>query len=549
MAAIQQILLGMGGAGSDSYWYSLLNWGSMTGNYTNHHYYMYQGSNDDDNDDIYAAGERDYYKDGSHYRWGAYYIKLDTEGALQAQISYATAGSYSATMGIGAWVQKYSDQNYQSGSEQKYVMLSGKDSGLFFSRANTSNLNIRGQNSIRLSASDFSGKYKTIYAKKRGYRWSGGTGGGTNNEVMSAFYAAGRIIGKFGFGDSNPDAQYNQNNIAKTGENYSPVARMAVYVSFAGSAYYQTPYIRGVACEDGTDSYSGGSNNEWQNVAPFINWAYTFFTVTNANPHPGAYFQMQRNNGYGVFGSGWRKSVSAAYNDGQNQSIWASGTQCDTSFSYHIGNSHNNAGDETRGFIVKVNTSGTIQWTKNVTDNSGEQSGYKKVYFEGNQIDDDGNIYVIGFYKPSANRENAIIIKFNSNGTIAWQNEFFKTSSNSNAETRFQGITNLNSKGSLVIFGYTREDTSVSPGGSGTQANFTQGLVMKIAADGSGTGNYGNYTYSATTFGLVNHPGTWGEYGGLAFSYQSNYITPVRTYGENKDNNYTQNAGVSTTTM
>ena len=82
MAAIQQILLGMGGSGGDFYWFNRLNYGSQTGNFDNQTYFCCNGSSDDDNDDIFVAGQRSYYKDGSNNRTQAIYLRLDTEGAL-----------------------------------------------------------------------------------------------------------------------------------------------------------------------------------------------------------------------------------------------------------------------------------------------------------------------------------------------------------------------------------------------------------------------------------------------------------------------------------
>ena len=139
-------------------------------------------------------------------------------------------------------------------------------------------------------------------------------------------------------------------------------------------------------------------------------------------------------------------------------------------------------------------------------------------------------------------------MKFNANGTIAWQNIFYKTSNNSNTDIKFEGLE-INSLGSIIIFGYVLGSTYTSPGTSGTADNFYRALTMKVANDGSGTGSYGDYTYEASSFGLGNFGGTWTTYTSTAFNYQTNANSTQRNYGETKDNNYTQNATVSTTTM
>ena len=212
MAAIQQILLGMGGSGADSYWFNRLNYGSQTGYDDNQTYGCTNGSTDDDNDDIFVAGNRSYYKSGSNNRWQAIYLRLDTEGAIQAQISFSTAGSYTATYGTGCIVQKYSDQNYQSGTEQKYVLIGGSDNQHQFARCNVSNLIVQGQDSFRVGDSPGS-TYNSMVAPKRGFRWSGGVGGGVNNETLSCYYFGGRVIGKMAF-SSDPSSAYNSNNAA-----------------------------------------------------------------------------------------------------------------------------------------------------------------------------------------------------------------------------------------------------------------------------------------------------------------------------------------------
>ena len=562
MAAIQQILIGMGGAGSDSYWYTLLSWGSMSGNYDYHHYMCHQGSNDEDNDDIYVAGQRSYYHQSSSNRWQAYYIKLDTEGALQAQISFATGGSYTYTSGTGCFVQKYSDNNYQSGAEQKYVLLSGADNKSHFARSRTSDLEVQGQNSLKTGTSP-SDVTKNIVAGKRGFRWSGGTGGGVNNEVMGCFYFCGTVIGKMGFNNSDPNANYNQNDAGKTGQNYSPTSKQVVPWSFAGSTYYRSQTIRGMTFEPGTNSYDP-SNNEWDNVAPFIHYNSTFHPVTNANPHYGYMWHIQRCNGFGTFGGSgtsnnqtkFHRQTRSTFGDGngQSQGIWSGGSTADTSHTWHCATMNNNANDDSRGLLVKVthngayNSGNPIVWTKEVSDLAGEESGYKQLWFKNVEVDDSGCVYVVGYFKPSANRTNGLIIKFNANGTIAWQNIFYKTSNNSNTDIQFYGLE-LNSLGSIIIFGRVLGSTYTSPGTSGTADNFYRGLTMKVANDGSGTGSYGDFTYEASSFGLGNFGGTWQEYTSTAFNYQTNSNSTQRNYGENKDNNYTANATVSTTTM
>tara|TARA_E500000305_G_C4022065_1_gene239478 strand:+ start:184 stop:1842 length:1659 start_codon:yes stop_codon:yes gene_type:complete len=552
MAGIQQILLGMGGAAGDSYWFNRLNYGSQTGSYDHQQYYCTNGSTDDDNDDIFVAGNRSYYRDGVNNRWQAIYLRLDTEGAIQAQINFATAGSYASTAGTGCIVQKYSDQNYQSGAEQKYVLIGGSDNKHQFARCNVSNLAVQGQDSFRTGEQpqDY---YNSMVAPKRGFRWSGGSGGGVNNETLSCFYFGGRIIGKIAF-SSNPSSSYNSNNAASQ---YNPATRRIISVSFYGSTYYQSPIIRGIDFEPGSNSYDP-SDNQWDNVAPFIYSVSSYNNVTNQTAQMGYRCHIQRNRGYGTFGQaakgggnydGWRQSKST-FTDGAGVGMFGggSGTRCDTSYSYHCGHHNNNANTQIRGWVMKWDGDGTVSWTKEVTDNGGEEDGNQKVRLRAIELDDDGCTYVVGYSEVSSTRKKGIIMKFNANGTVAWQNVFYKTSSNANSVVDFRGIKR-NQLGTLIIYGWLRDDTQASPGTSSTQAEHPQGVIMKVAPDGSGTGTVGDYTYAASSFGVGNMGNTWADLNNSAGNYQSNYISIQRNYGENKDNNFTMASAVTTTTM
>lgn len=557
---MQQMLIAMAGAGSDNYWYTLLSWGSMSGNYDHNHYHCNQGSNDDDNDDIYVASYRSYYHDGSANRWQAYFIKLDTDGALQAQISYATSGSYTYTNGTGCFIQKYANGHYQSGADQKYVLLSGADNvGVFFSRARTSDLQVQGTNSLKTQYTNPSDITKSIVAGKRGFKWSPTNG---TYEVMSCYYFCGAKFGKMGFNDSDPNASYNANDAGRKGQNYSPTARHVVPWNLYGSTYYRELYIRGMTFEAGTNSRDP-SDSQWDNLAPYIHYSATWHPVMNP-PHYGYIWHIQRCVGHSNFyGSGtsynqtlFHKQTKSSFTDGDGSSraIWAGGSTSDTSHVWHCATMNNNAYDDYRGLLVKVthngayNSGNPIVWTKEVSDLSGEESGNKKVFFKNIKVDDSGCVYVVGYFRPSANSTNGLIMKFNANGTVAWQNIFYKTSNNSSATIEFRGLE-LNSLGSVIIFGSVLGSTYNSPGTSGTADNFNRGLTMKVASDGSGTGVYGDYTYAASSFGVNNFGGTWTTYTSTAFDYNSFDNQTQRNYGENKDNNFTANATVSLTTM
>ena len=230
---------------------------------------------------------------------------------------------------------------------------------------------------------------------------------------MGCFYFTGTVIGKMGFNNSDPNASYNSNDAGKTGQNYSPTSKQVVPWNFAGTTWYREQYIRGMTFEPGTNSYDP-SDNEWDNVAPFIHYNSTFHPVTNANPHYGYMWHIQRCSGHGVFsGSGtsnnqtrFHRQTRSTFNDGngQSQAIWSGGSTADTSHAWHCATMNNNASDDYRGLLVKVSHNGAhnsgnpIVWTKEVSDLSGEESGYKRVYFKNIKVDDSGCVFVVGYF-------------------------------------------------------------------------------------------------------------------------------------------------------
>jgi hypothetical protein len=125
----------------------------------------------------------------------------------------------------------------------------------------------------------------------------------------------------------------------------------------------------------------------------------------------------------------------------------------------------------------KFNSSGTLQWQRFLT--TATSSGTLGVALA---IDESGsNVYVSGYSYPGTGY-NWPVAKYNSSGTLQWQRTIARTSGQS------EFAYGMKVKGSvLVITGYTYPSSIVS------------GLTVKIPTDGSLTGTYGSYTYSASS--------------------------------------------------
>ena len=72
-------------------------------------------------------------------------------------------------------------------------------------------------------------------------------------------------------------------------------------------------------------------------------------------------------------------------------------------------------------FITKYNTSGTIQWKRKLAGTAVSQSQYDVGF--GIAVDSSGNVYVTGSTYTSVGTTGAVIIKYNTSGTIQWQRQ------------------------------------------------------------------------------------------------------------------------------
>ena len=128
--------------------------------------------------------------------------------------------------------------------------------------------------------------------------------------------------------------------------------------------------------------------------------------------------------------------------------------------------------------ISKYNTSGTLQWQRKLTGISYLVSSCA--------VDSSNNIYTIGSSTNTSSGTSQIqIVKYNSSGTIQWQRGLDCSSSDTGLSI------SITSAGDIIVCGYTNV--------SGSE-DF---LFAKLPADGSKTGTYtvGSYSfnYAATS--------------------------------------------------
>lgn len=134
--------------------------------------------------------------------------------------------------------------------------------------------------------------------------------------------------------------------------------------------------------------------------------------------------------------------------------------------------------DARQCLLLKYNSSGVLQWQKELGTPSTSQ-GFQYI-----AVDASENVYCAGYSNVSGDYD-AIVVKYNSSGTLQWQRRLGSSGSANYAK----GIS-LDSDGNI----YINASLYVSNG---------EMLVAKLPSDGSGTGTYSvngaSITYAATT--------------------------------------------------
>ncbi len=160
-------------------------------------------------------------------------------------------------------------------------------------------------------------------------------------------------------------------------------------------------------------------------------------------------------------------------------------------------------------FVVKYNSSGTKQWTKQLGTSSND-------YANGVATDSSGNVYVTGYTgggldgNTNAGSDDLFVVKYNSSGTKQWTKQL-GTSSNDYAN----GVA-TDSSGNVYVTGYT---------GGGLDGNTNAGsddlFVVKYNSSGTkqwtkqlGT-SVNDQTNGVATDSSGNVYVTGGTYGGL----------------------------------
>tara|TARA_R100000655_G_scaffold2386_1_gene9468 strand:- start:428 stop:2029 length:1602 start_codon:yes stop_codon:yes gene_type:complete len=533
---MQQMLIAMAGAGADSYWYGLYDYGSQSGSLAKNHY-RFNGVSIDPDDNIYIAGQRSY---NQQYYDNAIFAKLDIDGAIQAQKMYRTntSGSYD---GGGILYQRYSNSYNNSGATQESVIANCRDTYDCYWTMNPNTFEPQGQDSIKVYNKEYD--KSTLCGPPTGFKWSKSS----SNNTCPSIYRTGRdgYVGTIRFqSDNDRNGTPSNNPYSSNNATYVGSYRIRPYISGG----YQTPYWRGIDyIDDGVMAGGSASDPDYHNVQPYI------VMSGDVSNNYDQRISIGKFSGSGVMGVVWGRYMGRSLYGSSSGGNLAGGTRCDSSYSYHAFTAMKGTNTSGAGGVTKWDHNGNEQWTKFIRDHSSYGGSYPFFNYDwielkGIDVDSSGNCYVVGHAHSSYDRTVGLVAKINANGTMGWQNIFYYNQFSSTVgRCRFEFVR-LNSFGSLVIVGRMQEGSNPSPyySSNGNSNQYYKGLVLKVAADGSGTGTYGNYTYSSTNFGWQNWgTGNFATNNSLGGGY--NYQNPQRGYKENHE--HTASDVISTTSM
>jgi hypothetical protein len=158
----------------------------------------------------------------------------------------------------------------------------------------------------------------------------------------------------------------------------------------------------------------------------------------------------------------------------------------------------------TAGHVTKIDSSGTIQWTRALTFSGGTITGRAIA------IDSSENVYIVGSGRHSSTIYNAgLIAKYNSSGVIQWQRALYRT----NDSCQLRSVT-IDTSGNVIVSGEGANGVGSNIAWTVAKYNTNGGLlwqkqgqqggagVTTLVCDSSGNVYAGGYTDGNTGGGI-----------------------------------------------
>ncbi len=275
------------------------------------------------------------------------------------------------------------------------------------------------------------------------------------------YNSSGTVQFKKEFGDYNsPGESITLNN----GNILVPVYKNAGFIEFNTSGAAQNLKTIGGS----TEGYNGGESEIFRQDSS----GNIYLMGVSTSSGDRRLLLIKMTSSYSIT---WQKTYGTG-NSGED--MYSAAFDVDSSGNIYVTGFFRNTSPE-QGFILKVNSSGTLQWAKGFGNTQAEPKGLK--------VDSSGDIYIAGRTdggdRPTGTSGDPMaLFKFNSSGTTVWERVF---AMQDNVQP-IDGIT-INSLGTLIVL--TRNHNTNTEGSSDIG-------VLKVPADGSKTGSY---TFGSST--------------------------------------------------
>jgi outer membrane protein assembly factor BamB len=160
----------------------------------------------------------------------------------------------------------------------------------------------------------------------------------------------------------------------------------------------------------------------------------------------------------------------------------------DLGYIYAVGYSVNPGINDQRVWITKFNSTGTVQWSQFYSAPNKNASGFEV------KLDSNGDVIVTGNMYEGSNKWKMLMLKYNSSGTLLWQQESNQTEPYSYYNFK-KAITDENNN----TYFFAHLDTSTS--GGSAQISDKGIVIIKVNESGSiqWSRNYLNSNYSIKT--------------------------------------------------
>jgi hypothetical protein len=249
-----------------------------------------------------------------------------------------------------------------------------------------------------------------------------------------------------------------------------------------------------------------------------------------------AYIELAKYNTSGTIQ--WQRKLSGSYAGSGN------GIALDSSGNVYITGGANTAIGGRYFITAKYNTSGTLQWQRQIGDGSFSYDG------KGIAVDSSSNVYVCSTSDPAGTGSFIVIAKYDTSGAIQWQRSLRPSGG---ALANSQGIS-VDASGNVYVIGfdntsgsYFYQITKYNTSGTiqwqrklGNSVSTSYGYGVKIDSSGSvcviGTSNVANGTYKFLFAKLPSDGSLTGTYvvAGQNILYAASSLTDAATsYNEN----------------